>query len=97
MLNIPFDETFRSIELLAKLSIPAGLSQRRMARSRYRPHQSDRECARRVRQMQRAVAKAADKARYDEVMRRLRAGARFDRLIAVPLGGMSSGLIGRGR
>lgn len=51
----------------------------RLARSRYRPHQSDRECARRVRQMQRAAAKAADKARYDEVMRRLRAGARFER------------------
>lgn len=64
-------------------AIPAGPSQRRvgprLARSRYRPHQSDRECARRVRQMQRAAAKAADQARYDEVMRRLRAGARFER------------------
>lgn len=72
----------------------------RLARSRYRPHQSDRECARRVRQMQRAAAKAADKARYNEVMRRLRAGARFDShagLIGGPLGGVSGGLIGQGR
>lgn len=83
MLNISLAEAIRLIAVQTKLAAPAGPSQRRvgprLARSRYRPHQSDRECARRVRQMQRAAAKAADKARYDEVMRRLRAGARFER------------------